>query len=148
MRFAITYRYGSLGGTRDTTSETTLDAQLSATDTGSIAVTDGSRFPGSSQIIVKLGREYISVKPDPQNDSMDILERAVRGTEAQEHDSDATVYYTPPAVRNAVASKAAASLANSSRGQKWLPDNEDDLDKGDIIQNLNQTWQTTIDVLQ
>jgi hypothetical protein len=148
MRFAITYRYGSLGGTRDTTSETTLDAQLSATDTGSIAVTDGSRFPGSSQIIVKLGREYISVKPDPQNDSMDILERAVRGTEAQQHDSDATVYYTPPAVRNAVASKAAASLANSSRGQKWLPDNEDDLDKGDIIQNLNQTWQTTIDVLQ
>jgi hypothetical protein len=148
MRFAITYRYGSLGGTRDTTSETSLDATLSATDEGTITVTDGSRFPSSGQVIVQIGREYLSVKPDPQNDSMDILERAVRGTEAQEHESGANVYYTPPAVRKAVASKAAASLATSSRGQKWLPDNEDDLDKNDIIQNLNQTWQTTIEVLQ
>lgn len=148
MRFAITYRYGALGGTRDTTAETSLDAQLTATDESTIAVTDGSRFPSSSQIIVQIGREYLSVKPDPQNDSMDILERAVRGTEAQKHSSDATVHYTPPAVRNAVASKAAASLANSSRGQKWLPDNEDDLEKGDIISNLESTWQTTVEVLQ
>jgi hypothetical protein len=148
VRFAISYRYGGLGGSRDTTSETNLSNSLAqGTTSGTVAVADGSGFPGTSEIIVKIGREYLSVAPDPANNQMEILQRGVRGTEAVDHDADDAVQYTPPAVRKAVASRAAHNLANSSRYQKFLPDNEDDISKSDLMDNLNSTWETTIAAL-
>jgi hypothetical protein len=148
VRFAISYRYGGLGGSRDTTSETSLSNSLAqSTTSGTVDVADGSGFPGTSEIIVKIGREYLSVRPDPANNQFEILQRGVRGTEAVDHDADDAVQYTPPAVRKAVASRAAHNLANSSRYQKWIPDNEDDISKTDLMQNLNDTWETTIAAL-
>lgn len=147
MRFAITYRYGGLGGSRSTTSETSLSSSLNDTETGTVSVADGSGFPGTSQIIVKINREYLSVAPDPENDQMEILQRGVRGTNAAAHDGDDAVQYTPPAVRKAVASRAAESLVSSSRYSKWLPDNEDDISKDDLIDQLSETWDSTIAAL-
>jgi len=112
-----------------------------------VSVASGSGFPGTSQIIVKIGREYLSVAPDPENDEMEILQRGVRGTEGAAHDADDVVQYTPPAVRKAVASRAAESLVSSSRYQKWLPDNEDDISKDDLIDQLSATWEGTISAL-
>lgn len=147
VRLAISYRYGGLGGSRSTTSETALSNSLNDTDTGVVSVEDGSGFPGTSQIIIKIGREYLSVAPDPANDQMEILQRGVRGTEAVAHDAEDTVQYTPPAVRKAVASRAAESLVSSSRYSKWLPDNEDDISKDDLIDQLSETWEGTISAL-
>lgn len=147
MRFAISYRYGGLGGSRDTTSETTLSNSLTDSDTGTVDVADGSGFPGTSEIIVKIGGEYLSVAPNPATDQMEILARGVRGTSAVAHDADDTVQYTPPAVRKAVASRAAHNLANSSRYQRFLPDNEDDIGKDDMMDNFAETWETTIAAL-
>lgn len=148
VRFAISYRYGGLGGSRETTSETSLSNSLaSGTTSGTVDVANGSGFPGESEIIIKIGREYLSVAPDPANNQFEILQRGVRGTEAVAHDADDTIQYTPPAVRKAVASKAAHNLSNSSRYQKWLPDNEDDISKSDMMDNFAETWKTTIAAL-
>jgi hypothetical protein len=147
MRFAISYRYGGLGGSRSTTSETTLAADLADSETGTVGVTDGAGFPGTSEIIVKIGREYLSVSPNPDTDEMDILERGVRGTDAASHDADDSIQYTPPAVRKAVASRAAQQLVDSSRYGDWLPDTEDDIDKSDMADSFQATWDKTVSAL-
>jgi hypothetical protein len=147
VRMAISYRYGGLGGSRNTTSETTLSASLSSGQTDTVSVADGANFPGTSEIVVSIGREYLSVKPRPDTDEMEILTRGIRGTQDVQHDADAIIHYAPPAVRKAVASRAAENLATSSRYQKWLPDNEDDISKDDMIDQFSSTWERTISAL-
>jgi hypothetical protein len=147
VRFAIRYRYGGLGGTRSTTATTSLDQSLTSSSTGSVDVTDAGRLPGTSEVVVKIGREYLSIRPDPTADTVEILDRGVRGTTAASHDADDEVQYTPGGVRKAVAAHAAENLVTSGRYQGYLPDTEDDLDRGDMLDQFSEMWDTTIAAL-
>lgn len=147
VRFAIRYRHGSLGGTRSQTATTSLDQSLTASATGSVDVVDAGRLSGTSEVVVKIGREYLSIRPDPTTDTVDILDRGVRGTTAASHDADDEVQYTPGAVRKAVAAHAAENLVTSGRYSGFLPDTEDDLDRGDMLDQFTNMWDTTIAAL-
>jgi hypothetical protein len=148
----LSYRYGGLGGSRSRPTRTTLTETggIDDSQTDSVSVADGTNFPtsgSSGSVVVLIDREYLSVDPDPDTDSMDIIERGVRGTTAASHDEDARIQYTPPSVRKAVASRAGMTLVNSGRYSDWLPDTEDDLDKSDVIDSFESTWAATIDAL-
>jgi len=150
VRFAITYRYGGLGGSRSTTSRTQLGVSLDDTQTDTVDVADGSAFPtsgGSGSIVVLVGREYMSVDPDPTNDQMTIVERGVRGTTATSHASGDRIQYTPPSVRKAVAARAGMQLVNAGRYSEFLPDTDDSLDKSDMLDQMELTWNSTIEVM-
>ena len=146
----ISYRYGGLGGSRSRTARTQLAGALDDAETGSVDVADGSGFPtsgSSGSVVMLIDREYLSVDPSPETDSMDIVERGVRGTTATAHDSGSRVQYTPPSVRKAVASRAGMTLVTSGRYSDWLPDTEDDLSKGDVYDDLEATWDRTVSAL-
>jgi len=150
LRLAISYRYGGLGGSLKRTAQTTLDTSLTDTATGSTAVGDGSRLPTDGtggSIILKIGGEYVEVDPDPGGDSIDVLARGVRGTSGEAHDSGDRVVYTPPAVRKAVASRAGMDLISSSQYRGFLPDMDAELKESDMYNNLESTWQATVDAL-
>jgi hypothetical protein len=150
LEVAVSYRYGGLGGSRGRAAQTDLAESLDSTQTGSVNVADGSGFPvgdGGGSIIVLVGREYLSVTPDPANNSMTINERGVRGTSAESHGSGDRVQYTPPGVRKAVASRAGKQAVSSARYEDWLPDTEDSLDKSDVIDELEQTWTQTVNAM-
>jgi len=147
LRVAISYRYGGLGGSSNYATETQLSSSITDTQTGTVSVTDGTGFPSDGTKVVLIDREYIEVEPDPANDQMNIVTRGVRNTTPAAHNADASVYYTPPAIRKAVASRAGMSLIESSTYSGWLPDTDDSLDKGDKRDALKETWDTTITVL-
>jgi hypothetical protein len=149
IRFAVTYRYGSLGGDKSFAGSTSLDASLTQSQTGTVAVTDASRLPTtlSGDIILLVDREYIRATVDAQNDEIDVLERGVRGTNDTGHSSGDGVSYTPGAVRKAIAARAGVSLAQSGRYQAFVPDADDSLDRSDIISRMQDTWEGTITAL-
>jgi hypothetical protein len=150
VRFAISYRYGGLGGSRSSTARTTLDEDITNTQTGSVNVADGSVFPtsgGSGAIVVKIGREYLSVDPDPQNDSMDILERGVRLSSNAAHDTGDRIQYTPGIVRKGVAARAAMQLVRTGRYSEFLPDAEDTIDKSEVLDQLDEVYQSAVDAV-
>jgi hypothetical protein len=149
IRFAISYRHGAQGGSRQRATSTDLDEDITDTQTGTVSVTDGSGFPtdGGASIIVLIDREYVRVVPDPSNNQMEIVERGVRGTDGASHNSGERVQYTPPAVRKAIASRAAMSVIDSGRYQSFLPGEEDSISKGDMMDDFQSTWQTTVDAL-
>jgi len=150
IRFAVSYRYGGLGGSRSRPTRTELAESLTDTQTGTVNVADGDNFPtggSSGSVNVLINREYLRVDPDPANDSMEIIERGVRGTAAESHANGDRVQHTPPAVTKAVSARAAMQLVRSGRYSEWLPDTEDSLDKSDVISELEATWETTVDAL-
>lgn len=151
LRFAISYRSGGLGGSRGRPTQTTLAASIDDQQTDTVAVDDGATFPGGaggeSAIAVLINDEYVLVEPDPANDQMRLVERGIRGTNPQAHDEGDRIQYTPPAIRKAVAARAGKELVQNSRFEQFLPDNEDDLNKNDIMGELQSTWDTTIQSL-
>ncbi len=150
VRLQLSYRYGGLGGARSQPTQTDLDESITDAQTGTVNVKDGSGFPtgeGSGSIVVLVGREYMSVVPDPGNDQMDIVERGVRGTTAAAHSSGDRVQYTPPSIRKAVAARAAQQLIDSGRYSAFLPDSDDEIGKDDMHSNFGSIWQGTIDAL-
>lgn len=150
LKVSISYRYGGLGGSRARATATDLSTGLSAGQTGTVSVSDGSGFPtgqNAGSIIVLIGREYLRVVPDPASGEMDIIERGVRGTTDAEHDSGDRVQYTPPAIRKAVAARAGMQLVQSNRYRGWLPNTEDDLDSGDVVDEMQAIWEGTIEAL-
>jgi hypothetical protein len=150
MRFAISYRYGGLGGSRGRASATDLDASLTDTQTGTVAVADGSTFPTGTEagsIVVKINQEYLSVVPDPANDKMDIQARGVRQTTAASHADGDRIQYTPPSVRKAVAARAGMTLVQSGRYQAFLPDSEDAIDRSELHGEMENIWTTTVEAL-
>ena len=150
LRFRISYRYGGLGGTRREAATAELDTSLSDSQTGTVAVTTDSAFPSGNDagsIVVLIGREYLEVLPDPANDQVEILTRGVRGTTAAAHDDGDRIQYTPPAVRKAVAARASMQLLQSSRYQSFLPDSEDAIDKGDMMDESQAVWERTVEAL-
>jgi hypothetical protein len=147
-RFAISYRYGTLGGGRNVAGQTGLDGSLNETATTTVSVDDGSVFPvGDGTIIVQIEEEYLRVEPDPTNDQMTVVERGVRGTRGAEHDSTDDVLYTPPAVRKAVAARAGMQLVQSARYQDFLPNSEADMDQSDVLAELQDTYEMTVAAL-
>ena len=149
LRLAISYRYGSLGGSRGAATNTELGADLTDTQTGTVAVADGSGFPvGSGSIIVLVGSEYLEVEPDPSNDEMNIVTRAVRGTDKAAHSSGDRVQYTPPTVRKAVSARAGMGLIQSGRYSAWLPDADDAISKDDMLKQMKETWTSTVEAMQ
>lgn len=150
VRFAISYRHGTLGGSRSATGATTLGANLTNTQTGTVAVDNASQLPGSGSggsYIFLIDGEYVDATVDTGTDEIDIQERGVRGTDATAHSSGDRVQYTPPAIRKAVAARAAMGLVQSGRYKSWLPDSEDAIDKSDLLDRLESTWTGTIEAL-
>lgn len=147
LTVAISYRYGGLGGSSDWATATELDVAIDDQQTGTVAVVDGGGFPSDGTKIVLIDREYVEVSPDPANDEMEILTRGVRGTTPASHDTGSRVQYTPPAIRKAVAARAGMQLVASNRYRGYLPDTEDDLDSGDVVDEFEAVWQTTVDAL-
>lgn len=147
LRLAISYRYGSLGGSRGSASQTTLAADLSEDETGTVAVEDGSGVPGGSTYVVLVGEEYVEVEPDPGSDEVRVVSRGLRGTQEASHESGDRVQYTPPSVRKAVACRAGMSLVQSGRYSGWLPDEDDSISKSDLLDRLKETWETTLEAM-
>jgi len=151
LRFAISYRYGGLGGSLKRTAQTTLDASLTDSQTGTVAVTDGSRLPSDGtggNLILKIGGEYLEVDPDPANDQLNIIERGVRGTTGAAHSSGDRVTYTPASVRKAVAARAGMQLIETSTYSEFLlPDTDDSLDKPAKHDALEATWSATVEAM-
>lgn len=152
VRVALTYRFGSLGGGRGTAGETTLGSsgtvlQASDTDTpDALDVADAGRLP-NTDIVVLIGEEYLLVTPDNSADTINVQERGVRGTNAAAHDSGDRVQYTPPTIRKAVAARAGMSLVQSGRYSAWLPDADDEITKDDMLAEMKETWNRTIEAL-
>ena len=148
LRFAISYRYGTLGGSRGFAGATTLGTSLTTGDTGSTSVADASRLPDAGGIggslILLIGEEYVRATVDPSADTIDILERGVRGTDAASHSSGDRVQYTPPSIRKAVVARAAMALIQAGRYSAFLPDSEDALDKSEMFDNFETTWNESI----
>ena len=151
LRFAISYRYGTLGGSRSAAGATTLGTSINDTDTGSTAVGDASRLPDAGvsggTLILLIGEEYVRATVDPGADTIDIAERGVRGTTAASHSDGDRVQYTPPSIRKAVAARAGMLLAQAGRHQAFLPDAEDAIDKSDMIDEMRSVWDGTIEAL-
>lgn len=150
VRIAISYRYGGLGGTRRQAARGTITEELSDSQTGTVSVSGDSTFPtddAGGGFVVLVDREYILARADPENDELELVERGVRGTQAASHDSDTRFSYTPPAIRKAVAARAAMQLVTSGRYQTWLPDTEDDITKSDLYDELETIWTTTVEAL-
>lgn len=150
IRFAISYRYGGLGGSRGHATTTDLDESLTSSQTGTVDVADGTAFPvgqNGGSIIILIGSEYLEVLPDPGNDQMEILARGVRGTSTASHSDGDTLSYTPPAIRKAVASRAAMALVDSGRYAAFLPDSEDAVDKSEMKDDFQATWSRTVEAL-
>jgi hypothetical protein len=150
VRFAITYRYGALGGSRSSTGATTLTEDITDTQTGTVGVENGGRLPGGGSggsYILLLNDEYVDATVDTSNDEIDIVSRGVRGTEKSSHDSGDRVQYTPPTIRKAVAARAGMQLIQSGRHSAFMPDSEDAIDKNDMMERLKETWDATIAAL-
>lgn len=150
VRFAISYRYGALGGSRSATGATTLGENITDTQTGTVAVEDAGRLPGGrsgGSYILLINDEYVDATVDVSNDEIDIVTRGVRGTEASSHDSGDRVQYTPPTIRKAVAARAGMQLISSGRYSAFMPDSEDAIDKSDMMDRLKETWDGTIAAL-
>lgn len=150
LRFAISYRYGTQGGDRGHAGATDLDASLSQGATTTVAVDDASRLPtsGGGSVVLLVGREYIRATVDASSDEIDVLERGVRGTTDAAHSSGDRLQYTPGAVRKAVTARAGMSLVSGGRYMRFLPDNEDDLDEGDLLDEFRETWTTTVEAMK
>lgn len=144
FRLAISYRHGTPGGSRASAGATTLDTSLTDTATGSTAVADASFLPDAGiqggSIILKIGTEYVRATVDPGADTIDIEARGVRGTSASSHSSGDRVQYTPPSVRKAVSSRAGMGLIQSGRYSAFMPDSEDAIEKTDMMDRLEATW--------
>jgi len=94
-----------------------------------------------------IDNEYVEIEGQEGSDEMRLVTRGVRGTEPASHDSGAGVSYIPPAIRKAVAARAAVNWLQSGRYSAYLPDTDDTIDKGDIIGELKETFDMTVDVL-
>jgi len=152
VRVAISYRYGALGGSRGYAGQTSLAGSLTAdeTDTSTVSVENASRLPvgaAGGSIILLLGGEYVSATVDTANDEITVQTRAVRGTSAEAHDSGDRVQYTPGAIRKAVAARAGMQLIQAGRYSAFMPDSEDAIDKGDMMDQLEATWSQTLTVI-
>lgn len=151
FRLRITYRHGSQGGNRTATGSTDLSGTINAGDTTpiTVAVSDAARLPttGGGSVELLINEEYVSATVDASADEIAIEERGIRGTDAAAHASGDRVQYTPPAIRKAVASRAAMSLIDAGRYAAWLPDSEDAIDKGDMADSFGETWSRTVEAL-
>jgi len=150
LRLAVSYRHSGLGGSLKRSAQTTLDADLTASGTGTFAVTDGSRLPSDGtggNIVLKIGGEYVEADPNPSADEIDIVARGVRGTIGEAHDTGDRLTYAPPAIRKAVASRAGMTLISSSQYRGYLPEMEAELDENDLYANLESVWEGTVEAL-
>jgi len=148
FRLAICYRHGTLGRSRSGMRKTELTASLSDSQTGAIGVEDAaalSRGVAGGSLTLLVGQEYVRATLNRDTDEIDVLERGVRGTATAEHDSGTRVQYVPPTWRKAVAARAGIDLLNGGRYEQFLPENESDLDKGDIMGNLEDVWDSAVE---
>lgn len=151
LRFKITYRYGGLGSDRSNPGTTSLTEEI--TDAESVPFTvgvgDANRLPttGGGSVVLLVGGEYLRATVDTDNDELDVVERAVRGTAEEAHGSGDRVQYTPPVARKAVAARAAMGLIQAGRYSKWLPDADDTISKGDMMDELRETWESGIEAV-
>ena len=149
VTLAISYRYGGLGGSSNHASATTLTETggIDDSQTDTVDVADGARFPSDGTKIVLIDREYLEVKALPDTDELQLIDRGVRGTDAASHEDGARIQYTPPAVRKAVAARAAEQLVVSGRYTDWMPDTEDSVDRDDMIDQFSEIWDGTVTAL-
>ena len=150
VRLAISYRYGALGGSRGAAASTTLTEQLTEEGPDRVGIDDAGRLPvglGGGSIVLLIGGEYVSASVDVDADELVIAERGIRNTDPASHDAEARVQYTPPAVRKAVAARAGMSIIQSGRYQSFLPDADDVIDKSDMLDQLRETWERTLEAM-
>lgn len=140
IRFAVSYRYGGLGGSRALAGATTLAEDITDTTTGTVSVDNAARLTEagelSGSVILKVGDEYLRATVDVGADEIDIAERAVRGTNAVDPDSGDRVQYAPPSVRKWVSLTAGVQLIRSGRYSAYLPDSEDAIDKDQLLSDI------------
>jgi hypothetical protein len=147
VRVAICYRHGGLGRGRSLVRSTELGESITSSDTGSVSVDDSDVIPSGvagAPPILKVGDEYIRATPDRSTDTIDVAERGVRGTSADSHDSGDRVVYVPPAVRTTVSARAAMKLLLGERYNAYLPDADDAIDIGEMLDELRATWESTL----
>jgi hypothetical protein len=150
FRFAISYRHGILDRDSAQVGQTDLGQSIDDSQTGGVSVDDVavlSRGRVSSTAILRIGREYVTAEYDRAAGEVLIQERGVRGTTATSHDSGETVMYVPPEYRKAVASRAGMEIATSSRYTDWLPDTEDSMDRPQVVDELEATWDGIVNAL-
>jgi len=152
VRLAVSYRYGASARSRSRIGTASFAGSLGGTesDLGTVAVDDIDKLPrgpASDVAIYKSGGEYFVATPDRDAGELDVKARGVRGTSPEAHADGDRVLYVPPTVRKAVAARACIELLKGSRVQAYLPDNESDISKGDLIGDLKETYQQALDTL-
>jgi hypothetical protein len=151
LRIAISYRYGSLGGDRSRGGLTELSAQLGdVAPPTTLSIADAARLPtgeAAGTILLRVGTEYVRAVIDQTNDELTITTRGARGTDRQSWDSGTSVHYVPPSVIKAVAARAGMDWVTSGKYNEYLPDADDALNRNDVLDQLRNTYDTTVQAL-
>jgi hypothetical protein len=150
LRLNISYRHGQLERSRSAYATTELDEALTDSQTGSVSVVDLADLPEgptSENVVLTVNGEHIHAQINRTADTLDIVARGIRGTDAKSHDAGETVAYVPPQYRKAVAARAGVQLLNAWRYTGYLPDTDTDIENSDVAEELQRIWEGTVEAL-
>jgi hypothetical protein len=134
-----TYRYNALGGNPERPGETTLDADVTDTDTD-WTVADPQRLPPRGIVYVGAA-EYVEIE-DIDYDTGDVtVSRGKRATTAEAHTSGTTVHYCPMRIRGTIAGQVAAELVMYDDIVDELATPSDDISRNDRITNWQDDYE-------
>lgn len=138
------YRYGAGGHRTGDAGETTTTESIASGDSNpSVGIADAARLPPDLRKPVLIGQsEYARIDVDRANDEITLTDRGVRGTEAKDHDSGATVHFCPLDVRKAVASKAAIELNDVDFFVEYVTERVEYSDVQSRIQRAQEYYDT------
>lgn len=142
-----TYRYGSLGGDRERGGETTLDADITDTET-TLSVSDASRLPPDGGIVLltaadPANSEYVRITDVDWDTDELTVQRGANGTTKSSHDSGDVVHYCPEDVRDAVAAQAAAELVTYDTSNERADGDNASVTATRKLDDWQQEWQHT-----
>jgi len=137
----VSYRHGALGGSSREGGETTLDGQL-AQGANTIDVIDADRLPHQGLLLID-GQEYVRFR-GRSTDTLQDVTRGLRGTEDQQHADGGQVHYCPPAIRSAIAARAAVELLEYDDWVDSLVEASDGFAKPQKVDDWNGEWEKAL----
>lgn len=138
----VRYRYGGLGGSRDRGGETRLSEALAVGDTAA-PVDEASRLPRSGPLLLG-GTEWVYAERDVQNGRVEIVTRGDDGTDEVEHAAGTKVNYCPQEIREAVAARVAAELANTDDHYDQLVESGENTSVDSKIERWEAEWESAL----
>lgn len=140
----LSYRHGGLGGDRESGATASLASDVSDSAT-TLPVDEAARFV-EPPFLAALGDtpsfEYVRVT-DVDRDADELtVTRGERATTPSSHDAGATVQYTPPDVREAVAARAAELLTLDDDARTSVPDDGQLTSRSQRADRFREEWES------